>query len=76
MIYHGAHGSRIYDGRYRVRAWFRWPDGAPGVEETEPASYEECQWWLEAAPHLPLEVSDGARIHRVRVERAVIEEVR
>jgi len=71
-VYCGGESSRIYEGRFVVRSSFHWPDGQPGEDETSPLPYEDCMDWLASAPHAPLQVSDGARIHTVRVERAVI----
>lgn len=72
ILYGGGEASRIYDGEFVVRSWFAWPDGTPGEHDTAPMPYEDCLAWLAAAPHTPLQASDGARIHNVRVERAVI----
>lgn len=71
-LYSGGESSRIYRGQFIVRAWFTWPDGTPGEHDTAPMTYEDAIQWLAAAPHTPLEASDGARIHRVRVLRGVI----
>ena len=68
----GSEASRLYDGEFVVRAWFHWPDGTPGEHDTSPLPYEDCLAWLAAAPHTPLIASDGAKLHQVRVERAVI----
>jgi hypothetical protein len=73
-LYAGGESSRIYEGRYVVRAWFLWPDGQPGEHDTAPLPYEDCLDWLASAPHVPLVVVDDAtgEIHQVRVQRAVI----
>lgn len=71
-LYSGGESSRLYRGQYVVRAWFDWPDGRPGEHDTAPMTYEDAIAWLAAAPHVPLEASDGSRIHMVRVQRAVI----
>jgi hypothetical protein len=72
VIYSGGESSRIYPREYLVRAWFDWPDGSPGEHDTAPLPYEDCLAWLAAAPYTPLQASDGARVHLVRVQRAVI----
>ena len=78
MIYAGAPmASRIDDGtRYRVRSWFRWPDGTRGEDETVAGSYADCDRWLAlAGAGAPLTVTDpdtGRECH-VAVLRARIE---
>ena len=72
ILYGGTEASRLYHGEFVVRSWFHWPDGTPGEHDTSPLPYEDCLAWLAAAPHTPLIASDGARLHQVRVERAVI----
>lgn len=74
VLYSGGEASRIYDGKYVVRAWFTWPWGQPGEHETLPGSYEDCMDWLARAPHALLSVTDGdtGLSFRVPVERAVI----
>jgi hypothetical protein len=72
ILYGGSEASRLYHGEFVVRSWFHWPDGTPGEHDTTPLPYEDCLAWLAAAPHTPLIASDGAHLHQVRVERAVI----
>lgn len=73
MLYDGGESARVYEGRWRVLVTFRWPDGTPGWHATSPGTYEDaaiaCRLFGLGAQ---LTVSDGTRLHQVRVERALI----
>lgn len=76
VLYEGGESSRLYEGEYRVRCRFSWPDGTPGEDETNYGSYLDAQrWLLLAGEGVPLHVSspDTGRQHLVRVTSAVIE---
>ena len=72
ILYGGSEASRLYDGEFVVRACHPASGTTPGEHDTSPLPYEDCLAWLAAVPHTPLIASDGAKLHQVRVERAVI----
>jgi hypothetical protein len=73
VIYAGGESSRVYRGQWRVLGAFTWPDGSPGWEATAPGTYEDAALRCQLLGlGLPIVVSDGSTLHRVRVERALI----
>lgn len=73
MRYEGGASARTYSGQWRVLIRFTWPDGTPGWEATAPGSYEDAEVRCRLLGlGLPVVVSDGAELHAVRVERALV----